>query len=174
MNDRTLRPAAGEHFDYYTQYTRLVGDGDILSTLRAQHRETQVLLAGISEAHGLYRPAPAEWSVKQVLGHLVDTERTFAYRALVFARADSAALPSMEPDPYVANGNFDARTVADLAEEFAHLRAATVLMLNGLSDEAWSRGGVASGARVTVRALAWIIAGHETHHVISLKEKYRV
>ena len=167
-------PAAGEYLAYYGAYTRLAPEGDIVETLRRQHRECQALYAGITEAHSEFRPAAGEWSIKQVLGHLVDTERIFSYRALVFARADTVALPGMEPDPYVHSGAFDARTLVDIVSEFSHLRAATIALFNGLLDEAWGRGGTASNAHVTVRALAWIIAGHELHHVQSLKEKYQI
>jgi hypothetical protein len=166
------RPVAGELNPYYTTYTGLVPDGNLLSMLTDQHAATQQALRGLTDAQALFRPAPAEWSVKQVVGHLIDSERIFAYRALRFARKDATALPGMEPDPYVAAARFDSIPLADLLAEYAALRVANVFMFAGFDEAAWLRGGVASDNPITARALGWIIAGHELHHLASLREKY--
>ncbi len=129
--------------------------GNLLTTLETQHALTQSTLRSLTDAQALFRPAPGEWSVKQVAGHLVDSERIFAYRALRFARADATALPGMDPDPYVAAARFDAVPLADLLDEFAALRAATLLLFRGFDESAWLRGGLASGFPVT-SPRAWL------------------
>jgi hypothetical protein len=166
------RPDPSEYTLYYGQYIARVPDGNLLEGLATQHEATQRLLCDLPEARALYRPAAGEWSVKEVIGHLIDAERIMAYRILRFAREDAQALTGFEPDPYIAAANFDSRALPDLLEELAALRRSHVLMFSGLSEEAWLRRGVASGNDMSVRAWAWVIAGHELHHVISLKEKY--
>jgi DinB superfamily len=166
------RPEADEYAPSYEGYVSLVPDGDVVETLRRQSEEVSALLAGIAEERGAYAYAPGKWSIKQVVGHLIDGERVFSYRALAVARGERAALPGMDQDEYMAGADFDARTLADLAEEFAHLRRANLLMLRALSEDAWSRRGVASGCEVTVRALVYIIAGHAAHHVQVLRTRY--
>jgi hypothetical protein len=166
------RPEADEYAPFYEGYVSLVPDGDVLETLRGQSDEVSALLAGIDEERGAYAYAPGKWSIKQVVGHLIDTERVFSYRAMAVARGERQPLPGMDQDEYMAGADFDVRTLADLAEEFAHLRRANLLMLRGLSEEAWSRRGVANGCEVTVRALAYIIAGHAAHHVQVLRTRY--
>lgn len=168
----TQRPVHGECNPYYFNYISLVPDGNLLAMLPEQHTLTQQTLRGLSDDAALFRPAPEEWSIKQVIGHLIDTERLFSYRMLHFARADSAPLPSMEPNPWMEAARFDDVPVADLLDEFAALRAATVLMLAGMDETMWGRGGVASNSVNTVRAVGWTLAGHELHHMISLREKY--
>lgn len=166
------RPDPSEYAPFYEGYVSLVPDGDVLETLRRQSDELSALLAGIAEERAAYAYAPGKWSIKQVVGHVIDGERVFSYRAMAVARGERQPLPGMDQDEYMAGADFDARTLADLAEEFAHLRRANVLMLRGLSEDAWSRRGVASGAEVTVRALAYIIAGHAAHHLQVLRTRY--
>jgi uncharacterized damage-inducible protein DinB len=166
------RPEANEYAPYYEKYVSLVPDADIAGTLARQNEETLALLGTVAEERAGFRYEPGKWSIKQVVGHLIDAERIFAYRALAIARGERQALPGMEQDEYMARADFDARTLADLTEEFAHVRRANVLMLRGLDAEAWSRRGVASDNEVTVRALAYIIAGHEAHHVQILRARY--
>lgn len=166
------RPGPDEYNPYYHTYIALVPDGNLLQELSGQHGVTQQALRRLTEAQALFRPAPAEWSTKQVLGHLIDTERIFAYRLLRFARGDAAPLRGYEQGPYVDAARFDALPLADLLDEFAAVRAGNVLMIAGLDEPAWKRGGTASDNPVTVRALGWTIAGHERHHLLSLREKY--
>lgn len=167
-----VRPDAGEFNTYYQTYTRLVPDGNLLTTLGKQHEMTQQTLRSLTDAQALVRPADDEWSVKQVLGHVLDTERLFAFRMMWFARGDTIDLPGMEPNPWVENARFDELPLADLLAEFAALRQATQYLISGLNEAMWLRGGIASNNPVTVRALGWIIAGHELHHLDSLREKY--
>ncbi len=166
------RPQAGEYAPYYDRYISLVRGEDILNTLDQQRREMMLLLSGRDEEDGDYRYAPDKWSAKEVLGHVCDTERIFAYRALRIARADATPLESFEQDDYVRNGPFAQRPIADLVEEFIAVRRATLSLLRNLDEAAWSRRGVASKNDVSVRALAYMIAGHELHHRKILEEKY--
>lgn len=166
------KPETGEYAPYYEKYVSLVAEGDVVETLKRQIEETLALLGTVGEERAGYRYEPGKWSIKQVVGHLIDTERIFAYRALVIARGERQPLPGMEQDEYMARADFDSRSLADLAEEFSHVRRANVLMLRGLSAEDWSRRGVASDNEVTVRAIAYIMAGHEAHHVQILRARY--
>jgi len=166
------RPQAGEYAEYYGKYIGLVTSTDILGTLEGQGLGTSQLLGARSEREGNFRYAPDKWSVKEVIGHLADSERIFAYRALRIARADQTPLAGFEQDDYVKYGGFSERTLADLAEEFAEVRAATVALLGGLDETGWQRRGVANNHEISVRALAYIIAGHELHHRRILEEKY--
>jgi hypothetical protein len=166
------RPQAGEYAPYYERYISLVEGDDILNTLDQQRRDTMLLLSCRDEAEGDYRYAPEKWSAKEVLGHVCDTERVFAYRALRIARADATPMEGFEQDDYVRNGPFARRPVADLIEDFIAVRRATLSLLRDLDEAAWSRRGVANRHDVSVRALAYIIAGHELHHRRILEEKY--
>jgi inactivated superfamily I helicase len=166
------RPGADEYNPSYDAYIALVPDGNLLPGLSEQHGVTQQALRGLTEAQALFRPAPAEWSIKQVIGHLIDSERIFAYRLLRFARGDERPLRGYEQGPYVDAARFDTLPLADLLEEFAAVRAGNVLMIAGLDEPAWKRGGIANDHPVTARALGWTIAGHERHHLLSLREKY--
>src|SRR5947209_4213338 len=159
------RPEKDEYAPYYDKYVSLVHDGEVVETLERQIEDTLALLRGVGEERAGHRYAPGKWSIREVVGHMIDTERIFAYRALAIARGEQQPLPGMDQDEYMAGANFDARTLSDLLDQFEHVRRANVLMLHGLSDEAWVRRGVASGNEVTVRAIAYIIAGHEAHHV---------
>ena len=166
------RPSENEYAAYYGKYIALVEGGDIVETLERQSEDTLALLRGINEERAAHRYEPGKWSIKEVVGHLIDAERIFAYRALAIARGEQKPLPGMEQDEYMAHADFDSRTLADLAEEFEHVRRSNVLMFRNLDAEAWSRRGTASDNEVSVRALAYIIAGHETHHIRILRERY--
>ena len=166
------RPQAGEYATFYEKYITLVAGADILSALEAQQLVTSQLLAARSEREGNFRYAPDKWSVKEVVGHVADCERIFAYRALRIARGDQTPLSGFEQDDYVRNGGFGERTVVELAEEFTQVREATIALFRGLDETAWQRRGVANNNEVTVRALAYIVAGHELHHRRILEEKY--
>jgi hypothetical protein len=166
------KPAKDEYAPYYEKYTSLVLEGDVLATLDQQLAATLALLRSLPEQQGNHRYAPEKWSIKELVGHVIDTERIFAYRALRIARGDQTPLPGFEQDGYITNGNFDSRQLADLAAEFETVRQSTLFLLRHLSDEAWVRRGVASENEVTVRALAHIIAGHELHHLEILRSRY--
>lgn len=166
------RPQPGEYADYYDRYISLVQGEDILKSLDRQRRDTMLLLSGRHERDGDFRYAEGKWSAKEVLGHLCDTERIFAYRALRIARGDKTPLAAFEQDDYVRNGGFAKLTLADLVSEFIAVRRATLSLLRNFDEEAWSRRGIASNKEVTVRALAYMIAGHELHHRRILEEKY--
>lgn len=168
------KPDVSEHAPYYNRYVALVVDGDILGTLAGQIGGTLAELRNFREADSLKRYAPGKWSVRELVGHLIDTERIFAYRALRFARNDRTDLPGFEQDDYIPAAQFDRRPWADLLEEFAAVRHSNVLMFRGLSEEAWRRMGVANGNPMSVRAAAYIIAGHELHHLRVLRDKYGV
>lgn len=166
------RPDASEYADYYANYISKVPGTKILDVLEAQRLQMLHLFAGRSERDGSFRYAPGKWTVKEVLGHVTDTERIFAYRALRFARGDQTPLPGFEQDDFVKNGGFAARTLADLVEEFGAVRSASIALFRSFNEEAWSRRGVANQKEVTVRALGFITAGHQIHHRMILEELY--
>lgn len=169
---RAIRPVEGEFLPYYDTYIKLVPAGDVLSTLDAQMLDTQALLRGLPASAATYRYAPGKWSVNEVIGHLIDSERIFAARALRFARNDPTPLPGFEQDDYVGNSKFDAYPLAELASEWDSVRRATVFLFRHLEEPAWMRRGIANNAEVSVRALAYIIAGHELHHREILSARY--
>lgn len=169
---RIPRPTPSEHPAEYGAYLACVPGDDALAVHVAQADEVQRLLAGRSEAQALHRYAPGRWSVKQVLGHLCDQERVFAYRLLRFARSDATPLANFEEDHYARTGRFDRRPLDDLREEFRTVREATLSLLRSLDEEALLQQGVARGLAVSVRALAWVTAGHAAHHLRVLRERY--
>jgi hypothetical protein len=166
------RPLPDEYAPYYGGYISRVPEGDLLAMLGAQVGEMLTLLRSIPEARGTHRYAPDKWSIKEVVGHICDTERIMGYRALRIARGDQTALPGFEQNDYVPAGHFDRRTLADLGEELAAIRQATLHLFRHLDAEALMRRGTASGNPFTPRALAYVIAGHERHHVGILQTKY--
>jgi hypothetical protein len=168
----SLRPGADEFAPWYAGYVARVPDGDVLHALRTGIDETEQLLSGLTEAQAAFRYAPGKWSVRQVVGHLCDSERVFSYRALRFARNDPTELAGYNENLFAAEAGSDQRSLASLTVELREIRLATVSLLDALPDQAWSRRGVANGAPVTVRAIAWIIAGHERHHVNVIQTRY--
>ena len=173
MSDfNSVRPEADEYPSYFEGYVSLVPSGDVLETLRRQTGTTMELLNGVEEARAGVAYEPGKWSLKQVVGHVVDTERIFAYRALCIARGETASLPGMDQDDYIRYANFDARTLSDLSAEFQHVRTATLDLLRNLDEAAWLRRGVANANETSVRAIAHIIAGHEAHHVHIIRTRY--
>jgi uncharacterized damage-inducible protein DinB len=166
------RPQQGDYALFYEKYVALVPSGDFLEILLNQRRDLVRLLSPLTEEQAEFRYAPGKWSVKEVLGHISDTERIFAYRMLRIARGDQTPLASFEQDGYIQNGNFSARKLADLLEEFSAVREATISLVRSLDDAAWLRRGNASQKEVSVLALAFVIAGHERHHRVLLEERY--
>jgi hypothetical protein len=168
------RPTASEHAPFYERYVALVPGTDVLGMLGRQAGELRRLAAGLDTERGELRYAPGKWSVREVLGHVRDGEREFGHRAFRFSRGDSTPLPGFDENHFVAAGAFDRRPAAAIVEELTLLREANLAMLRQLPDEAWGRVGTASGALVTVRALAFIMAGHMQHHLGVLRERYGV
>jgi uncharacterized damage-inducible protein DinB len=168
----TKRPESSEYPNYAHGYISLVPDGNIVGILSQQLEETLALINSIPDARKDWRYAEGKWSVKELIGHVIDSERIFAYRALRFGRGDSTPLSGFEQDDYVRGGGFSDRSLSDLAEEYEHVRRATISLLANLDDEAWSRRGSANDNEISVRALAFIIAGHERHHVEILRTRY--
>jgi hypothetical protein len=166
------RPPAGEYAPYYERYISLVPEGNILETIEQQRRDTILLLSCRREQDGDFRYALDKWSVKEVVGHVNDSERIFAYRALRISRNDATPVEGFEQDDYVRNAPFATSTLPDLIEDFIAVRRATVSLLRNLDEAMWLRRGVANKNEVSVRALAWTIAGHELHHRRILEEKY--
>jgi hypothetical protein len=171
---RMKRPEANEYAPYYGRYVDLATESDIVPALEKQAGETAKILAAIDEKRSAHRYAPDKWSIKQLVGHIADTERVFSFRALTFARGDKEPLPGMEQDDWMRTSDFDRWTFADLRENLAAVRHASVLMFRNLPAEAWDRRGTASGNPVSVRALAFMTVGHERHHLRVLREKYGV
>ncbi len=166
------RPESSEYADYYANYISKVPGSDVLGVLESQRLQMLQLFTGRSERDGSFRYAPGKWTVKEVLGHITDTERIFTYRALRFARGDQTPLPGFEQDDYVRCAAFGERTLAGLAEEFGAVRSASIGVFGSFKEDVWPRRGLANQKEVTVRALAFITAGHQMHHRIILEERY--
>lgn len=166
------RPEPNEYHEFYETYVSKVARDGALERLETQIDETLSLLSGLDDERARHRYAPDKWSVKELLGHLIDTERVFAYRAMCIARGERASLPGMEQDDYVAGAGFDDRPLASLLEEYEHQRRSTLALFASLDEGALARVGVANDSKISVRALAFIIAGHEAHHLGVLRERY--
>lgn len=169
------RPQQDEYAPFYAGYVQRVAEGrDVLALLGEQADGLRRLLAGVDEAQASARPRPDEWSVKEVLGHMCDTERIFAYRALRMARGDTTPLPGFEQDDYVRATDFNRRTLASLLDEFEAQRRGNLLFLEALTAAEIDRRGTASNGPFSVRALIYVMAGHVLHHVESLRVDYQV
>ena len=166
------RPEKGDYAVYFEKYIALVPGGDFLEILKEQHEELIRRLTPLNEDQANFRYAPDKWSIKEIIGHISDAERVFAYRLLCIARGDQTPLPSFEQDDYIRTANFSARTLKDILHEFSVVREASVALIRSLDDAAWQRRGVASQKEITAQALVFIIAGHERHHGIILGERY--
>jgi len=167
-------PAPSEYLAYYGRYIDLLEDRPLVELLEEQGKSTLELFRSIPEVRGSHRYAPGKWSIKEMIGHVNDGERVFSHRALRFGRGDTTPLPSFEHDDYVRTANSDARSLRDLADEFEAIRRSTLALFRSFTEEDFARSGIAAENRVTVRALAGIIAGHERHHVTILRERYLV
>ncbi|HKX26372.1 MAG TPA: DinB family protein [Blastocatellia bacterium] len=166
------RPEPAEYVQYYGKYVSLVPGDNIVNLLGQQIEETMAFLRSLDEAQGDLRYAPGKWNVKEVIGHMIDVERIFAYRALRIARDDRTPLAGFEENDYIANSNFKAYPVADITDEFETVRRATLYLFKRLDPEAWLRRGIANENEISVRALAYIIAGHELHHREIIRSRY--
>ncbi|MBC7900128.1 MAG: DinB family protein [Saprospiraceae bacterium] len=166
------RPEKNEYGEWYAGYISLVPEEDILNAITLQADEIKDLAASIAENKGSYAYADGKWTVKELLGHINDGERIFAYRALRIARGDRTPLSGFEQDDYIATGRFNERTVSDLADEFVLLRRSNIKLFENLEEEAWHRMGTASDNPISVRAAAYIMTGHVRHHLNILKSRY--
>jgi hypothetical protein len=166
------RPQPNEAAPYYFNYINLVREGDIVETLEKQLEETSSFLAKISEEKSLERYAPDKWSLRELLNHVNDTERLFVFRALWFARGFTSPLPSFDQEIGVKGANADRLSWASQGEEFRSIRSSTLAFFRGLPKEAWDRSGIASDNPFTVRALAYIAAGHVQHHADVIRNRY--
>jgi hypothetical protein len=165
------RPDTTEYADFYRGYVSLAPEVEILPTLRTQLTDEFALLKNAPEAEFSRRHPPYTWTIKQVLGHLIDAERIFGCRALRFARGDAAPLPGFDENPYVELGKFDQRSPADLLAEIETVRRSHLFLFENLTDDAWDRRGIASGNEVSVRALAYIMVGHVRHHLAIVRKR---
>lgn len=166
------RPGKNEYASFYETYTSLVSETDILAALAGQPTEIADLFVALPEDQGRHAYAEGKWTVKELLSHVIDGERMFAYRAFRISRGDTTPIEGFEQDIYIEHSYANDRSFAELLEEFKLLRRANLLFMSHLSDEDWQRMGTASGSPVSVRALAYIMAGHVRHHVNILKERY--
>ncbi|MDQ3082481.1 MAG: DinB family protein [Gemmatimonadota bacterium] len=168
----STRPGTDEYSRYFAGYVARVPDGNVIDTLARQIVETSALLRALPDSRGDYRYASDKWSIREVIGHMSDTERVFTYRALTFSRADTSPLPGFDQDDYVRQAPFSRISLIELVDEFEHLRWSTLHLFRNLDDDALMRRGSANGNEITVRALAFLCAGHENHHVDILRTRY--
>jgi hypothetical protein len=172
MNQLTS-PTSDEYAEFYAGYIqRAATRGDVLAALPKQIDEIKSALGSLTDEQGLFRDAPKEWSIKEVMGHLNDVERVFSYRLLRVSRNDATPLPGFEQDDYVREAGFDKHPLSELIEEFEYLRRANMLAIQNMSGESALRVGAASGHPVSARALIYMLVGHVDHHMESLHEKY--
>ena len=160
-----MRPAKGDYGEYYQKYVDLVKGDDIFRILVEQNMDSQNVLNSFSESKGNYKYAEGKWTVKEVIGHMMDVERIFAYRALCIARGETNPLPGMDQDMYVSNGSFNKRQLFDLNYEYRLLRESNILLFGGFDKSVLQKKGTASGYEVTVLALMFMTVGHEKHHL---------
>jgi len=167
-------PGTNEYDEFYQSYIELLNTDNIIQTLTVQGQGIYTLIRQLSPEEAAHRYADEKWSIREVIGHLIDTERVMAYRAMCISRGEQASLPGFNQDKYVDNAHFEERTLQNLSAEYDAQRNATVSLFNGLTEKQILQKGTANGATVSVRALAHIIAGHEKHHLKILKEKYGI
>jgi hypothetical protein len=158
----------------YAGYLAAVPDGRVGIHLQAQVAELEELCAGLTDSDAMFRYAEGKWTIKEVIGHLLDCERVFAYRLLCISRGDATELPGFDENVYAPEGHFNVRDILDLLSEFKLQRASTLALVNGIPPEAWPRLGTANGFRTSARALVYIILGHTAHHLGLLRERYRL
>jgi hypothetical protein len=166
------RPDNTEYFEYYDKYVQLVPQGNLLDQFRTVHEQTQKLVLSLSEKKLNYRYAEGKWCIKEIVIHLADGERVFAYRALRFARKDTTPLQGFDENLYAPQSKASERKIGDILREFSAVRAASIELFKSFDDEALKRKGIANDKEISVRALAYIILGHELHHLNVIKERY--
>jgi uncharacterized damage-inducible protein DinB len=166
------KPKTNEYPPYYKEYVNNVPDGELLQILEDQQKETMKLLKALSEETAEYTYAPGKWTIKEVIGHITDTERIMCYRLLSIARGEQEMLPGYNDDEYVKRGQFNRFSLSDLLHHQSLVRQNTLLLLSSMDDEALRRRGNANGSEVTARALGYIIAGHEIHHRRMIEDRY--
>ncbi len=171
---KNARPRPDEYDAAFERYVSRVPETDILAALEAQPAEMAAAFRSVPPAREEYRYAPGKWTIRGVLGHILDAERVFGYRALCISRGEKTSLPAFEEDDYAARAGHDLRPIASLLDEYATLRKSHVLMLRHVDDDAWTRFGTANALPVTPRAIAYILVGHPRHHMAVLAEKYGV
>lgn len=169
-----MRPNKEEYGSYYEGYVQKVGPGNIFDILKNQMHETYTLINSLTSKQALYQYAKDKWTVKEVVGHMVDSERIFACRALSIGKGGQQELPGFDQDNYVKAGNFNERSLQSLGDEYFSLRNATIALFESFPEETLSRKGIANNTTFSVRAIAYIIAGHERHHLQILREKYQL
>lgn len=169
-----MRPTPDEHLPYFSRYITLVPGDDIVAVLAEQVAPLQASLRSLPGERAGFRYGPGKWSVREVVGHLIDTERVFGFRALWCARGATDPLPSFEQDDFVRTAGHDQYHIAELVDEFVALRESHVLMFRQMSPAAWTRLGTVGGGALSARAAAWIMAGHVLHHTALLRERYGV
>jgi len=167
-----VRPQSDEYAISFKKYVDAVPDGELVAILESQLKDWQRLLTPLREEAGDFRYAPGKWTIKEVLGHVTDAERIFSYRLLRIARGDKTPLPGFEQDDYIKTAKSSSRRLKDLREEFEAVRRSSLALLVSLDDEALKRTGTASGNLVSARAMVFVIAGHDGHHLQILREKY--
>lgn len=166
------RPQEGDAAPYFSKYIDLVPGDDVVAAMASQLDESLDLFAGISEEKSLYRYEPDKWSIRQLVNHVTDTERAFAFRGLWFGRGFPAPMPSYDQNIAAAGAEADSVAWAAHVEEFRHVRSATISLYRNMPAEGWKRSGIASDKHVTVNALAYLIVGHAAHHWNILRERY--
>lgn len=167
-----VRPDPSEHDPYYGKYVALVPEGDVFEAFETETATTLALLESVTAERSLHRYAPGKWSLRQTYVHVADGERVFAYRALRFARGDLTELPGFEPEDYVPSADADARSWLSIVDEYAAVRRSSIALFRNLPEAAWTRAGIASGSRMSVRAVAYNILGHDIHHRKLVHERY--
>jgi hypothetical protein len=169
----TMRPAGEEYIPAFADYVSELGpEEDVLAVLAAQLSEVPARLGSLPDSRGEYRYAPGKWSIKDIVGHLSDTERVFACRALWIARGEPTPQPGFDDQSWVARTGAERRTLTDMVEEWGHVRRGTLALFRSLGNEAWQRRGTAGDGPITVRALAYVVAGHTRHHLRVLEARY--
>lgn len=166
------KPTANQYPEYFQRYVNLVPDGDIFEILKSNKEKMILLLSGLSDKQAEYRYAEGKWSIKEVLGHIIDTERIFAYRTLRMGRNDKTNIPQYDHDAYVAEAKFDNQKIADLIEHYKAVRDASISLVKSFDENAWERIGLSGGKEFITKCFPFIIAGHEIHHLGIIKERY--
>lgn len=172
INGGFMRPAKTDYAEYYQKYIDLIDGDDIIKILSTLNKEASDVFNSFPQSKGDYSYSAGKWTVKEVIGHMMDTDRIFAYRALSIARGEKQPLPSFDQDEYVKNGKFYLRELSDLTYEYRLLRESNILLFKGFDESVYSNRGIAANKEVTVLALMWMIAGHQKHHLNILREKY--